>query len=72
MKELMEKFHLFQWVNYKNGDTSSELNIDYGQYKIQYTKDEHASYSKIYTFSENFVNMFLVAFDPANTNLAII
>ena len=43
---------LFQWINYKNGNESSELNINYGQYKIQYTKDKHDSYSEIYTFSE--------------------
>ena len=42
---------LFQWGNYKNGNESSEIDINYGQYKIQYTKDKHNSYSEIYTFS---------------------
>jgi len=42
---------LFQWVNYKIGNESSEIDINYGQYKIQYTKDEHDSYSEIYTLS---------------------
>tara|TARA_B110000467_G_C18338766_1_gene501092 strand:+ start:80 stop:2245 length:2166 start_codon:yes stop_codon:yes gene_type:complete len=42
---------LFQWVKYKNGNKSSEILIGYGQYKIKYTKDEHDSYSEIYTFS---------------------